>query len=129
VIVDALNAEMFGEIISSFRANSHAYQTIVKFEFGLGDPKIGMLRGNETVKHDMLQEYRQYLFQIQAYQVFYKMASIYAQKFGKTRIKNFFCVLMVNLNYETINLFWEPKITYVCFVVFQKIPNSLFYCK
>jgi len=68
VIVDAFNAEVFGEHISSFRSTSHNYQTIVKFEFGLVDPKTTVLSGNENVKYDLLQAYRQYLYQNKTYQ-------------------------------------------------------------
>eukprot|EP00026_Physarum_polycephalum_P000190 Phypoly_transcript_00190.p1 GENE.Phypoly_transcript_00190~~Phypoly_transcript_00190.p1 ORF type:complete len:914 (+),score=131.37 Phypoly_transcript_00190:3323-6064(+) len=68
VIVDAFNAEAFGEHVSSFRSTSHNYQTIVKFEFGLEDPDTNVLSGNENVKYDLLQAYRQYLYQSKTYQ-------------------------------------------------------------
>eukprot|EP00026_Physarum_polycephalum_P001910 Phypoly_transcript_01913.p1 GENE.Phypoly_transcript_01913~~Phypoly_transcript_01913.p1 ORF type:complete len:981 (+),score=109.53 Phypoly_transcript_01913:79-2943(+) len=68
VIVESFNAEMFGEHVSSVRASSQSYQTIVKFEFGLADSKTGVVKNNENVKHDMLHEYREYLYQIQAYE-------------------------------------------------------------
>jgi len=67
VIVDASDAEVFGEHVSSFRSAPHNYQTIAKFEFGLEDPETKVVTGNESVKYAVYSVYRQKLAELKTF--------------------------------------------------------------